>query len=560
MTNFNKNEIVFDAKPESKVELPASSKQKTVFLDSADNKIKTVDFKGTVEELAKSEVNIVSSDAQVTPDGFEYKITIPNPTKKLIELEATLKSLIAANDAATLENIKVLQEQLNQLKSDLSAALSDSEVALSKAVVALEKQLEEVVLTTENASASVGKRIDTLGSDFANIVTNINAVLADKASKKEVASAVAGVASQIPSVVAGSDNVTVTKKGTEYSIAVDVPEVTREVVKEVQKVGGGISKGAVEKMIDEALDGYTPGGGGTVSVVESSGGSILVVPISGGYNIETNPLVVVEKTSGTFEGYPATIAQVSGNELITAVSVQGDMISTYAIESIGTVGILAKADNGMTIDNISGTATLRSTDPDGGGVTLLAKRSIPTNSDTVITLMQSPCDESAYINVVADTVNLNQALLDQPLGVRIQASTYNDVSGALAGSCNTSMNAVQWFDIADNRPKVDTNTLAYLSDITAAVASVTAALDPLVVHTYGDETINGVKTFADDVVVNGDMFINGTQFVVDTEEVSAKDNLIVINAGEVGPGVTKGVAGIRVDRGSADPYDFMFRE
>lgn len=76
MTNFNKNEIVFDAKPESKVELPASSKQKTVFLDAADNKIKTVDFKGTVEELAKSEINIVSSDAEVTPDGFEYKITI----------------------------------------------------------------------------------------------------------------------------------------------------------------------------------------------------------------------------------------------------------------------------------------------------------------------------------------------------------------------------------------------------------------------------------------------------------------------------------------------------
>jgi hypothetical protein len=50
MTNFNKDTIVFDAKPASKVSLPSSSRQKVVFLDT-DNKLKTLDYSGNLELL-----------------------------------------------------------------------------------------------------------------------------------------------------------------------------------------------------------------------------------------------------------------------------------------------------------------------------------------------------------------------------------------------------------------------------------------------------------------------------------------------------------------------------
>ena len=75
-----------------------------------------------------------------------------------------------------------------------------------------------------------------------------------------------------------------------------------------------------------------------------------------------------------------------------------------------------------------------------------------------------------------------------------------------------------------------------------------------------DYVLKSGDTMSGDLTINGNLYVNGTEFVVNTETVSASDNLIVINAGEVGAGVTKGFAGIQVDRGSVDDYYFMFRE
>jgi uncharacterized coiled-coil protein SlyX len=63
-----------------------------------------------------------------------------------------------------------------------------------------------------------------------------------------------------------------------------------------------------------------------------------------------------------------------------------------------------------------------------------------------------------------------------------------------------------------------------------------------------------------DVIISGNLSVSGGYFVTYTEHVSAKDNLITINAGEQGAGVTAGVAGIEVDRGTLPKYDFFFVE
>ena len=64
----------------------------------------------------------------------------------------------------------------------------------------------------------------------------------------------------------------------------------------------------------------------------------------------------------------------------------------------------------------------------------------------------------------------------------------------------------------------------------------------------------------DDLTVTGDLFVDGTTWVVNNQEVTTSDNLIVINNGEPGAGVTAGWAGFEIDRGSLDSYFFMFAE
>jgi hypothetical protein len=67
-------------------------------------------------------------------------------------------------------------------------------------------------------------------------------------------------------------------------------------------------------------------------------------------------------------------------------------------------------------------------------------------------------------------------------------------------------------------------------------------------------------TMTGSLIVQGDLIVSGTRFITETETVQIEDNLLFINKGEIGAGVTKGEAGIEVDRGSETNYRFIFDE
>ncbi len=74
------------------------------------------------------------------------------------------------------------------------------------------------------------------------------------------------------------------------------------------------------------------------------------------------------------------------------------------------------------------------------------------------------------------------------------------------------------------------------------------------------QTIFGEKTFNDKLTLLADLIVNGTTITANAETVEIKDNILLINNGEVGSGVTAGKAGIEVDRGTATNYLFIFDE
>jgi hypothetical protein len=54
------------------------------------------------------------------------------------------------------------------------------------------------------------------------------------------------------------------------------------------------------------------------------------------------------------------------------------------------------------------------------------------------------------------------------------------------------------------------------------------------------------------VIITGNLTVTGTQTTVNTTDTNLEDNVIVLNSGETGDGVTLGVAGLSVDRGTPD--------
>jgi hypothetical protein len=55
------------------------------------------------------------------------------------------------------------------------------------------------------------------------------------------------------------------------------------------------------------------------------------------------------------------------------------------------------------------------------------------------------------------------------------------------------------------------------------------------------------------VIVSGDLLVQGNTTTVESETMTVKDNIIILNQGETGAGVTLGTSGIQIDRGPSTP-------
>ena len=74
----------------------------------------------------------------------------------------------------------------------------------------------------------------------------------------------------------------------------------------------------------------------------------------------------------------------------------------------------------------------------------------------------------------------------------------------------------------------------------------------------GDITTTGDLAVGGDVTITGDLTVNGTLTSISTTNTEITDNVILLNDGETGAGVTGGTSGIEVDFGivnNADSFD-----
>jgi hypothetical protein len=69
-------------------------------------------------------------------------------------------------------------------------------------------------------------------------------------------------------------------------------------------------------------------------------------------------------------------------------------------------------------------------------------------------------------------------------------------------------------------------------------------------------TGNGTGT----TIVTGDLNVLGTTTTVDSTIVEIKDNILILNSGETGAGVTLGISGIEIDRGSLPNAQILWDE
>jgi hypothetical protein len=76
----------------------------------------------------------------------------------------------------------------------------------------------------------------------------------------------------------------------------------------------------------------------------------------------------------------------------------------------------------------------------------------------------------------------------------------------------------------------------------------------------GNSDIKGNLTVTGNTYLYGNLFVSGTTTYLHVKDLYISDNMILINSGETGSGVTMMNAGIEIDRGSSSSYYFIFNE
>lgn len=76
----------------------------------------------------------------------------------------------------------------------------------------------------------------------------------------------------------------------------------------------------------------------------------------------------------------------------------------------------------------------------------------------------------------------------------------------------------------------------------------------------GNILVNNSATIMGDTIIAGNLVVSGNSTIISTNIVDIKDNIILINSGETGPGVTANLSGLEIDRGSLPNYELVFQE
>ena len=71
---------------------------------------------------------------------------------------------------------------------------------------------------------------------------------------------------------------------------------------------------------------------------------------------------------------------------------------------------------------------------------------------------------------------------------------------------------------------------------------------------------SGVVTIDDDLIVSGDLTVQGSLTSLETTNTAITDNVIVLNSGETGAGITSVTSGIEIERGTAGNKTFVYHE
>ena len=246
-------------------------------------------------------------------------------------------------------------------------------------------------------------------------------------------------------------------------------------------------------------------------------------------HLEASTLVAINQTSPSSIGADGELI-INGSTngysgILTIQSGSVNILHQYATESDKMINLLGGAGYGLFLqpDNTTSKAWV-----------------IDTDGDFVSQGTGDVYAENVYSTLAISGSSLSLANNITLGGNIVVGGTVDGIDVATDVAANTLKTG---YTNALVKTKLDAETVVSGSD------QVSASLDTRYVNLTGTETIEGDKTFDDNIIVEGNLTVNGTTTSVNSNQVNIGDNIIVLNSDETG--TPSQDAGIDIERGTS---------
>lgn len=138
--------------------------------------------------------------------------------------------------------------------------------------------------------------------------------------------------------------------------------------------------------------------------------------------------------------------------------------------------------------------------------------------------------------------------------ILVKADPDQGISIKTTGSGSTKLLSENNVEMSTNGMNADVNLKASGVDSKVNISGTSQ-----VNITAPTVNLNG-EVFTNNVTIKGSLNVQGKTTTVNSENLSVRDNIIELNKGETGSGITAGQSGIKIDRGDNSPVLLVFDE
>ena len=224
------------------------------------------------------------------------------------------------------------------------------------------------------------------------------------------------------------------------------------------------------------------------------------------------------------------------------------------VAAIAGTGLTASSGQLSLTDSAVITAVTAGDGISGGGTDGTVAVALDLNELTAAAVDVS-ADSIAIIDG-SDNSSKKESIAD--LATAMAGTNITASSGQLVGTAGTVTSVSGGAGLTGTVTSTGSLAVAVESGGGITVNADSIELDNTVVRTTGTQSVGGAKTFSDDAIFSGNITVNGTQTILNTETLTVDDNIIVLNNNE--SGTPSADAGIEVERGTSTNVKLQFDE